>query len=243
MEKNVASQIVRVWAWKAGQPYTGGAATITMQISKDAGALANSNDTNPTELDDGVYYFDLIQAETNCNLFIGIPACSDDDVIIYPLVIYTGQGLLRGTSGQYIGFLLWDGANDEAKTGDASNITVYIGKDDAALSLISVTVSEIGSGIYVFPPTATHLMCDNLLVVPISSTSGIYARPIEISLNRSRVRLPIEVTVNDNPLSLAVTVSSSVESTVEINGLSLVVETNSLSIGVKVNDLAINVEV
>lgn len=96
--KNVASQKVAVYAHdtSADSAKTGDAANITAQVSKDGGATAASNDTNPTELDatdaPGIYIFDLTQAETNCDLCILYAQSSTADVQIEPVVIYTLPG-------------------------------------------------------------------------------------------------------------------------------------------------------
>ena len=243
MNKNEAGQIARVWAWKSGAPCTGDAANITMQISKDGGALADSDDVNPTELEKGAYYFELTQEETNCNLFIGIPVSATDDVILYPMIIYTGQGLLRGTASQKIGFLLWDGANDEAKTGDAANLTVYLGLDAAALAAADDTSpAEIGGGVYCFTPTQAELMENNLLVVPVSSTSGVYARPVEIALNRPREILPITVTVDDSPLSVTVE-TNSIDISIDVDDISVAVNAGRLEVAMVVNVVNVSVDV
>ena len=95
MFKNVASQKLVVYAYdtSADTPKTGDAANITIQISKDGGACAASNDTNPTELDSadakGIYIFDLLQAESNCDLFIGSPVSSTGNIVIEPVIVYT----------------------------------------------------------------------------------------------------------------------------------------------------------
>lgn len=93
--KNKASQKVAVFAWDTANdtPKTGDAANITAQISKDGGATAATNDTNPTELDatdaPGVYLFDLTQTETNADLVIISPVSSTADIELEPLFIYT----------------------------------------------------------------------------------------------------------------------------------------------------------
>jgi hypothetical protein len=95
MFKNVASQKLAVYAYdtSANGAKTGDAANITCYISKDGAAAAQSNDVNPTELDNtnmqGVYIFDLTQAETNCDLFKAVPVSSTADIILDPIMIYT----------------------------------------------------------------------------------------------------------------------------------------------------------
>jgi hypothetical protein len=80
----------------AGEPVTGDAANITAQFSKDDGAPAASNDTNPTESDatdlPGYYDFDLTQAESNCDKFKSKAKSSTAGVQVVTMpsgVIYT----------------------------------------------------------------------------------------------------------------------------------------------------------
>ena len=95
MYKNVASQLIPIFAWDsaAGTPKTGDAGNITAQISIDGGATAATNDVNPTELDatdaPGTYLFSMTQAETNGNLIIVSAVSSTADVDILPVHIYT----------------------------------------------------------------------------------------------------------------------------------------------------------
>jgi len=94
VKKNVASQKVAVYAWDTVNRVakTGDAANITGQISKDGGAAAATNDTNPTELDatnfPGVYIFDMTQAETNADLVILQAKSSSTGISILPVLIY-----------------------------------------------------------------------------------------------------------------------------------------------------------
>lgn len=102
--KNVASQKVAVYAHDtaADAPKTGDAANITAQVSKDGGATAASNDTNPTELDatdaPGIYLFDLTQTESNCDLFILFAKSSTADIQLDAVVIYTLPGTNAGVT-------------------------------------------------------------------------------------------------------------------------------------------------
>lgn len=101
--KNVASQKVAVYAYDgttaAGSDpsKTGDAANITAKISKDGGASASTNDTNPTELDatnhKGIYLFDLTQAETNADMIVITADSSTANIILDPVVIYTLDAL------------------------------------------------------------------------------------------------------------------------------------------------------
>lgn len=90
MQKNVAGQFMEVVAYNrlTDQRVSGEAANITATISKDGAAFAATDDVNPTEIDSsGIYKFALLQAESNCDLLIGLPACSTVNVECQEVVI------------------------------------------------------------------------------------------------------------------------------------------------------------
>lgn len=93
--KNVASQKIAVYAHDAANdvPKTGDAANITAQLSKDFGAAAATNDTNPTELDatdhPGIYVFDLTQSETNADNIVISAVSSTADILLDPIQVFT----------------------------------------------------------------------------------------------------------------------------------------------------------
>jgi len=82
MQKNVASQKWRVFAFDRtdNSPKTGDAANITAKICKDWGTKDAVTDTNPTEIEDGYYEFDLTQSETNANNLDLYPESSTTDI-------------------------------------------------------------------------------------------------------------------------------------------------------------------
>ena len=93
--KNKASQKIYVFAENATTRVgvSGEAANITARISKDGGAVAQTNDVNPTEVDatymPGVYAFDATQAETNANMVVLAALCTTSGVVIRPVAIQT----------------------------------------------------------------------------------------------------------------------------------------------------------
>ena len=113
MDKNVAGQKWQVFAFDRtdNTPKTGDAANITANLRKDWGAAAAVADTNPTELEDGFYLFDMAQAETNADVLAMAPESSTADiqVIAIPAVIYTTDPIAAGTTpaatGTYLGDL------------------------------------------------------------------------------------------------------------------------------------------
>lgn len=92
--KNVASQTITVYAWDTSNNAwkTGDAANITAYISKDGGAPAATNDTNPTEIDatnmPGAYRFTMQQAETNCDNLELVPKSATSNISLIPVSLY-----------------------------------------------------------------------------------------------------------------------------------------------------------
>lgn len=96
MQKNTAGKWV-VFAFgnpshaSAGLPITGDAANITANIRIDGGAANAVDDTNPTELEDGFYVFDVTAAETNGDQLTICPASSTANVLVIgsPASVFT----------------------------------------------------------------------------------------------------------------------------------------------------------
>lgn len=82
MERNVAGQIWVVFAFDVtdNTPVTGDAANITGNLRIDGGAANAIDDTNPAELEDGYYFFEITQAESNGDNILISPASSTADV-------------------------------------------------------------------------------------------------------------------------------------------------------------------
>lgn len=97
MQKNTAGKWV-VYAFGdpdhatlAGLPVTGDAANITANIRIDGGAANAVDDTNPTELEDGYYVFDVTAVETNGDNLLIAPESSTANVLVVgvPRSVYT----------------------------------------------------------------------------------------------------------------------------------------------------------
>jgi hypothetical protein len=105
--KNVASQKWTVFAFttSTGAALIGDAANITAKISIDGAAGSATNDTNPTELEDGYYVFDLTQAETNGDLLLILPESSTSGISVIgsPASIYTTEQTLDVNVAQISG--------------------------------------------------------------------------------------------------------------------------------------------
>jgi len=74
-----------------GEPVTGDAANITANVRIDGAAANAVDDTNPTELEDGYYIFDITAAENNGDLILIAPASAtaNVNVIGVPGAVYT----------------------------------------------------------------------------------------------------------------------------------------------------------
>lgn len=108
IEKNTTGQKWYVFAFNrtTNAPTTGDAANITAKIIKDYGTANALTDTNPTEVEDGVYVFDLSQAETNANLLLLLPESSTANVQVLgmPAVISTQSPSEVGSLLRYRGW-------------------------------------------------------------------------------------------------------------------------------------------
>ena len=93
LQKNVASQKWVVFAFDEtdNTAKTGDAGNITANVRIDGGAANAVDDTNPTELEDGYYIFDLSQAETNGDYILICPASTTADIQVIgcPMATWT----------------------------------------------------------------------------------------------------------------------------------------------------------
>lgn len=81
MDKNTAGKwVVFAFNRTTNAPLTGDAANITANIRIDGGAANAVDDTNPTELEDGFYIFDVTAAETNGTNLLMTPASTTSDI-------------------------------------------------------------------------------------------------------------------------------------------------------------------
>ena len=81
MLKNVAQKwVVFAFDRTNNTPKTGDAANITANLRIDGAAANAVDDTNPTELEDGYYVFDITAAESNGNNIVICPASSTSNI-------------------------------------------------------------------------------------------------------------------------------------------------------------------
>ncbi|MHC4676392.1 MAG: hypothetical protein ACYTBZ_28205, partial [Planctomycetota bacterium] len=97
MLKNTASQKWSVFAFDRtdNTPKTGDAANITANLRLDGGAANAIDDTNPTELEDGFYIFDITQAECNADHIVICPSSTTANIQVIgtPMATWTTVSL------------------------------------------------------------------------------------------------------------------------------------------------------
>ena len=93
MQKNVSGQkwVVSAFNRNTLVHLTGDASNITANLRIDGGLANVVDDTNPEELGDGFYVFDLVQAETIGSMILISPISSTADIQVKgcPEVVYT----------------------------------------------------------------------------------------------------------------------------------------------------------
>lgn len=186
MIKNLTGQRWTVFAFDAttGLPETGDAANITANLRLDGGAANAVDDTNPTELEDGYYIFDLTQAETNADHIIICPQSSTTDIVVIgvPGAVWTTPAKQAATlaAADVTGNLpanvaQWKGATAPDNTGDAfarlgangagltalpTAVQIRTEMDNNSTKLANLdatTSSRLASASYTAPPTAAAI--------------------------------------------------------------------------------------
>lgn len=147
MQKNTASQKWYVFAFEGeggtnpGDPVTGDAANITANIRIDGGAANAVDDTNPTELEDGYYVFDVTAAETNGDYLLIAPESSTANVLVIglPGATWTTPANFPDTAISGTGVIDADAVAISGSTQAAADVeSVFLGTghtDDVDLSV------------------------------------------------------------------------------------------------------------
>lgn len=148
MYKNVAGQKLRVFAFNVttNRPVLTDGANITCKVSKDNDNPVALGDTNPTEVEDGYYLFDLTQDETNANTLDFYPESSTDNVVVIvpnftrqTVVSFTGSGSPLDPADTGVGTIL---TMVRAILGDLDS-TNYTYSDDRLRQIISVAAFHV----------------------------------------------------------------------------------------------------
>ena len=92
--KNLSNQKIYVYVYNkvTGEPVTGAASAITGKASKDGAAFSALTNT-PSELEGGIYYISLSQAETNADAIAVIFTSSNATYAAAPQIFYTSDSV------------------------------------------------------------------------------------------------------------------------------------------------------
>ena len=138
LQKNVASQKWVVFAFDLtdNTAKTGDAAQITAEVSIDGAAGGgNITDTNPTELEDGYYVFDLDQSETNGDYILILPESSTGSIQVIgaPMAVWTTPPFfptLSIDSNGRVDIAKWIGTAVTLSTGNKPDVNIDEISDD-----------------------------------------------------------------------------------------------------------------
>lgn len=150
LQKNIASQKWLVFAFDTttGAAKLGGAANITANLRKDWAAAVATNDLNPTELEDGYYTFDLLQAETNADVLAIFPqsATTNIQVIGVPAVVLASPANSTVLAISAGGLASADLKQILATTPPATNLAAqYDGSTGLSGDLFPSTQAQVGN--------------------------------------------------------------------------------------------------
>jgi hypothetical protein len=172
MYRNTAGTL-KVFAFDrtTNAPVTGGAAQITCRVSLDGGARAALADTNPTEMEDGYYLFDVTAAENNGTTADFFPESATANVQVIPVehsrylslenVIAAKTNTIQSGKVSYAGPVTAKGTVDQIVIGDdylVAHGTAFVWTISAipGMSVGAVTVHFGGTnGTHPFAVTGT----------------------------------------------------------------------------------------
>lgn len=189
MKKNVSGQKWVIFAFDItdGTAKTGDAAQITANLRIDGGAADAVDDTNPTELEDGYYVFDITQDESNGDMILITPASSTADiqVIGVPGVVFTVPaspaevGSAMTLSDDAITAAKYDEATAFPVKSDDTGTTqiARVGADGDTLETLSDEIGIIGAGAGDFEITIT-----------IRTTAGAVISGVSVWVNSTNAR-------------------------------------------------------
>ncbi len=188
MQRNTAGKWV-VFAYEdeggtnPGERVTGDAANITANMRIDGGAANAIDDTNPTELEDGYYVFDVTAVEANGDLLLLTPQSSTANVNVVgvPAAVWTRPNTTSAfrttiaTLASQTSFTLTAGpADDDALNGWVALVRDATTNLQMALGVISdYTGSTKTITLQSDPGIFTMAATDSIELFPSFSTSGL----------------------------------------------------------------------
>jgi hypothetical protein len=166
--KNVASQRWNVFAWDVttGLPVTGDAANITANINIDNAGLGATDDVNPTEIEDGYYYFVMTAAEMNPNFVVDLyPESSTSNVQVVGIPHTTSPQTYAGN-----GRIEVDAASISNSTTTADSVQSNINNLDVAISSRTDT-SDVTAALQIYG--LDHLLFNAVTALDVTDNSVV----------------------------------------------------------------------
>jgi len=146
-----------------------------MKPTIDGGAANAVDDTNPTEVGGGYYFFNITAAESNGDSLAICPASTTANVQVVgcPAALYT-SGLAKNTADQLWVVFAFDETDNTPVIGDAANITANLRIDGGDANAIDdLAPTELERGYYFFNITADETNGDSLVIYPSSTTANV----------------------------------------------------------------------
>ena len=179
------------------QPQLGDAANITCKVSLNGGSRNALNNTNPTELEDGYYVFDVQQTENNADTVDFFPESSTANIQVVPVEHsrYTRDSLTtvsNATATAIVSQLLGRFSVSSTISGGVQAITpvvsraerealgaFYVGdfvqylKTDSEIVITIHPSAKNATGRLVFTAKPTTTGAQNTIALQIDSSSGL----------------------------------------------------------------------
>lgn len=173
MLKNTASQKWIVFAFDItdNSAKTGDAAQITANLRIDGAAADAVDDTNPTELEDGYYVFDLTQAETNGDNIVICPASSTGSiqVIGVPGAVWTRE-IMRGTDSAALASVCTEARLAELAAANLPTDITAIKAETASIQTETTALDTLTKAAGAGDLAAVKAKTDNLPVDPADAS-------------------------------------------------------------------------
>ena len=94
------------------------------------------------------------------------------------------MALKKDKASQYLAFFMFTDTTHAGKTGDAANITVYLGKDGGTEAASTNSVTEMDAtnmpGCYMLALTQTESVCNTLIAYAKSSTANVESTTLHV---------------------------------------------------------------
>ena len=156
-----------------GEAVTGDAANITANIRIDGGAANTVDDTNPTELEDGYYIFDITAVESNGDLLLLAPASSTANVqvIAVPGALWTRPANFNVLGIASDGDI--SGNVDGNVVGSVASVTASVVTDAASRAASKADVSGLATSASITALNDFDYIAENVTLAAATHTGAV----------------------------------------------------------------------